>query len=96
MAFELRTAQLESGLSLPYVEQGDANAAPVLLVHAYVESWRSFETLLQHLPSSIRAIALTQRGHGDADKPTAGYGLHELAPDLAFVPGRSSARLLAV
>jgi hypothetical protein len=72
MAFELRTAQLESGLSLPYVEQGDANAAPVLLVHAYVESWRSFETLLQHLPSSIRAIARRRQADGRVRSPRTG------------------------
>jgi non-heme chloroperoxidase len=91
---------------MPYVEQGDPSGTPALLVHAYVDSWRSFETLLGHLPESIRALAPTLRGHGDADKPASGYGLDELTTDLvafmddagveaAVVVGSSSGGYLA-
>jgi pimeloyl-ACP methyl ester carboxylesterase len=55
----------------------------VLLVHAYVDSWRSFEPVLPHLPPTLHAFALTQRGHGDAEKPATGYTLTELADELA-------------
>lgn len=75
--------ELAGGLSLPYVEQGDPAGVPVLLVHAYVDSWHSFEPVLAHLPDWIHAFAVTQRGHGDASRPDSGYGLPDLAGDLA-------------
>lgn len=69
-------------LGLPYVEQGDVEGVPVILLHAYADSWRSFERVLPHLPASIRAFAVTQRGHGDAPKPPNGYGIEDFAGDL--------------
>jgi non-heme chloroperoxidase len=66
---------------LPYVEQGDATGIPVLMLHGVTDSWRSFELALPHLPDDIRAIAVTQRGHGDAPKPERGYLIEDLASD---------------
>ena len=68
---------------MPYVEQGNPTGTPVLLVHAYADSWRSFEPVLPYLAPSLHAFALTQRGHGDAEKPSVGYALAELAAELA-------------
>ena len=75
-------ARLDTGVSLPYVVQGDADGVPVVLLHAYADSWRSFEIVLGHLPAWIRALAPTQRGHGDADKPAGGYTPAGMAADL--------------
>jgi non-heme chloroperoxidase len=83
MAREIKSAQLSNGLRLPYMEQGDRSGVPVVFVHAYLESWRSFELLLPHLPSSIHAFAVTQRGHGDADRPASGYRVEDSSADLA-------------
>jgi non-heme chloroperoxidase len=80
---DVKPAQLSSGLTLPYVEQGDPSGVPVVLLHAYAESWRSFERVFAYLPPSIRAFAVTQRGHGDADRPTSGYGLQDFSADVA-------------
>ena len=80
---EIKWATLPNTLELPYVEQGDEAAGlPVVLLHGYADSWRSFELVLQHLPRSIRAIAVTQRGHGEADKPASGYAVTDFAADL--------------
>jgi pimeloyl-ACP methyl ester carboxylesterase len=38
--------------------------------------------VLPHLPDDIRAIAVTQRGHGDAPKPESGYRIEDLAGDV--------------
>lgn len=73
---------LPDGLRLPYVEQGDRAGVPVVLLHAFADSWRSFEGVLPHLPGSIRAIAVTQRGHGDAGRPATGYRVEDFAADL--------------
>jgi non-heme chloroperoxidase len=81
-ALRANTAVLPGGLRLPYVEQGDAAGLPVVLLHAFADSWRSFERVLEHLPSSMRAIAVSQRGHGDADRPATGYRVEDFASDL--------------
>jgi pimeloyl-ACP methyl ester carboxylesterase len=72
---------LASGVTLRYVEQGDRSGVSVLLLHGFTDSWRSFELVLPHLPTSIRAVALTQRGHGDADRPAAGCRTRDFAPE---------------
>jgi len=79
----VQSIDLPTGVRLQYVERGDLTGVPVLLLHGFTDSWRSFELVLPHLPATIRAIALSQRGHGDADRPVAGYGLRDFAADLA-------------
>lgn len=69
-------------IDLPYVEQGDASGVPVLLIHGATDSWRAYEPVLPHLPDDIRAIAVTQRGHGDAPKPDSGYAIDDFAADV--------------
>lgn len=70
-----------TGVRLPYTETGDPDGVPVLLLHGLSDSRLSFDPLVPHLPDSIRAIAATQRGHGDAAKPLIGYGVEQLAGD---------------
>jgi non-heme chloroperoxidase len=77
-----KTAELPSGTRLEYVEQGDPSGVPVVLVHGITDSWRSFERVLPHLPGSVHAFALSQRGHGDSDRPVSGYRPQDLAVDL--------------
>ena len=79
----IKSVELPGRTGLAYAEQGDALGVPVLFLHGATDSWRSFERVLPHLPESIRAIALTQRGHGDSDRPASGYRLHDFAADLA-------------
>ncbi len=55
----------------------------MVLLHGITDSWRSFERVLPHLPDSIRAFALSQRGHGDADRPATGYRPEDFAADVA-------------
>jgi non-heme chloroperoxidase len=64
------------------VEQGDPSGVPVVLLHAFADSWRSFERVLPYLPRSIHAFAVTQRGHGDADRPASGYGVEQFTADV--------------
>jgi non-heme chloroperoxidase len=78
-----KSAALPGGLTLPYVEQGESSGLPVVLLHAFGDSWRSFEPMLPFLPESIHACAVTQRGHGDADRPASGYAVEDFTADLA-------------
>jgi non-heme chloroperoxidase len=82
MAPIIKSVELPHRVKLPYVEQGDSSGVPMLLLHGYTDSWHSFETVLPHLPESIHAFALTQRGHGDAERPTAGYRTRDFAADV--------------
>jgi pimeloyl-ACP methyl ester carboxylesterase len=97
MAPAIKSVELPNGVRLPYAEQGDPSGVPLLLVHGYAGSWRDFELLLPHLPPSIRALAPTQRGHGDASRPADGYRPRDLAADLvAFLDAlRLEAAVLA-
>jgi pimeloyl-ACP methyl ester carboxylesterase len=78
-----KSAALSTGLRLPYVEQGDPAGVPVILLHGSSDSWRSWELLLPRLPASLHAYAITQRGHGDADRPRDGYRPEDQAADVA-------------
>jgi len=73
------------GPRLAFVEQGQPTGQPVLMLHGFTDSWRSFEPVLPHLPSGIRAIALTQRGHGDSDRPDEPYTPRTFANDAVRV-----------
>jgi pimeloyl-ACP methyl ester carboxylesterase len=102
-----RTIQLSPQLALSYVDVGDRRATEVVvLVPGLSDSWRSYERVLPHLPASIRAIAISPRGHGDSDKPQTNYAVRDYAADLrllfdalalprAVVAGHSSASLVA-
>jgi non-heme chloroperoxidase len=78
-----RSIQLSTGVTLPYMEQGDPSGVPMILLHGYSDSSRSYELMLPHLPDSIHAYAYTQRGHADADKPVAGYRVEDYVADVA-------------
>lgn len=78
-----KSADIRTGIRLTYAEQGDPSGVPVLLLPGYTDSWRSFERVLASLPRSVRAFALSQRGHGDSDRPATGYAVKDFAEDLA-------------
>ncbi len=83
MATRVHSVTLANGITLQYVEQGDPSGIPMLLLHGVTDSWRSFEPVLSFMPASIRAFALTQRGHGDASRPPTGYRYTDFAADAA-------------
>ncbi len=105
MAPEARSAALASGLTLSYGEQG-RGGVPLVLLPGPTDSWRSYGPLLGCLPDSVHVLAVSQRGHGDSEKPTSGYRVEDLANDLglfldavgverAVVAGHSGAGLVA-
>jgi pimeloyl-ACP methyl ester carboxylesterase len=79
----MKSVVLKNGIRLPYVEQGNEDGVPLILLHGYTDSWRSFEPVLPLLPRFIHAFVPTQRGHGDADRPISGYAPDDFAADLA-------------
>lgn len=82
MALEEKSVELRNGVTLRYAEHGKISGLPLLLLPGLGDSWRSFAPVLEFLPDSIRALAITQRGHGGADHPQKGYGFSDFAADL--------------
>lgn len=79
---EVSTVTVEGGLTLSYAEQGDRAGPVIVLLPGPTDSWRSYEPVLEQLPPSIHAIAVSQRGHGDSDKPSRGYRVEDFAADV--------------
>ena len=73
---------LDSGLALSLSDQGDASGPVVLLLPGPTDSWRSYQPVLDLLPHEIPAIAVSQRGHGESDKPDASYNVEGFAADV--------------
>ena len=67
-------------LDLHYVEQGQGQ--PLVLIHGWSQSTRSFAKQLAGLSSRYRVIAVDMRGHGESPKPSHGYRVARLAADL--------------
>lgn len=73
---------LGSGLTLSCAEQGDPSAPAVVMLPGPTDSWRSYQPVLDLLPDGVRAIAVSQRGHGESDKPESGYRVEDFAADV--------------
>ena len=76
------TVTLPGGLSLSYAEQGEQSGPALVLLPGPTDSWRSYEPVLEAIPLSVRTIAVSQRGHGDSDKPRTGYRVQDFAGDV--------------
>jgi len=97
----IKFVKLSTGVKLQYAEQGDSTGIPVLFLHGLSDSWYSFKPVLSNLPDSIHAFSISQRGHGNSDRPKEGYSYNDFAADLkafmdslhiekAFIVGHSS------
>ena len=76
------TPLLSTGVRLHYAEQGDATGEAIIFLHGYSDSWYSFSRVLPLLSPEYHAFALTQRGHGDSEKPECCYTLDDFAADV--------------
>ena len=105
-----RTVTLAGGLRLDCAEQGeprDAVGRPaVVLLPGLSDSWRSFVPVLDRIPAEVWALAVSQRGHGDSDRPASDYTPEDYAADVvalldavsvgrAVLVGHSSSTLTA-
>lgn len=73
---------LESGLTLSYAERGGLGDDAVVLLPGPTDSWRSYGTVLDLIPESVRVVAVSLRGHGDSSSPQSGYRVEDLASDV--------------
>ena len=65
-----------------YLEWGDLQAQPILLLHGGHQSAHSWDLVSLHFAKKYRVIALDQRGHGDSEWARNGdYSNHTMAHD---------------
>jgi len=78
LGFSSGVVQLPGGSSVHYVERAPMSSPtsaaappspPLVLVHGWPDSWRSWLRVLPLLPLDRRVIALDQLGYGDSSKP---------------------------
>ena len=74
--------RLQTGLQVHYAEQGDPTEQAIIFLHGYSDSWYSFSRVLSLLSAEYHAFALTERGHGDSDKPECCYTVDDFADDV--------------
>ncbi|MGA2403544.1 MAG: alpha/beta hydrolase [Syntrophobacteraceae bacterium] len=74
--------RLGTGVTLHYADNGEKAGPPVVFLHGYVDSWRSFLRVIEALRPGRRAIALDLRGHGDSDKPECCYTIEDFTRDM--------------
>jgi non-heme chloroperoxidase len=93
-------------LTLSYTARGDGLGAALVLLPGPTDSWRSYSPVLDRFSSSMQVVAVSQRGHGDSDKPPTGYRVEDFAGDVvplldclgieqAVVAGHSGSCLVA-
>ncbi len=79
---QFATTHLSTGVTLHYAKHGDPTGEAIILLHGYSDSWFSFSRVLTLLSPSYHAFALTERGHGDSEKPECCYTLDDFAADV--------------
>jgi pimeloyl-ACP methyl ester carboxylesterase len=78
-----KTIKLANGLTLAYVEMGDSQGLPTLLIHGYTDNSRSWSLIAPYFKNR-RLLAIDQRGHGKSDAPACCYSYTDLADDAAL------------
>jgi pimeloyl-ACP methyl ester carboxylesterase len=75
---------LSTGITMNVALAGPADARPVILVHGFPESHRTWRALAPLLSDQLRLVMPDLRGFGDSDRPqdVADYGTETLIADI--------------
>lgn len=85
-AVVVRRIPVAEGVSLHAVVWPDGQARPFLLVHGLSSNCRTWEAVARRLHGEGHPVATVDlRGHGQSDKPDAGYDFATLSSDLVTV-----------
>ena len=75
-----KSLRLPNGLTTTYVELGNPTGEPLLLLHGYTDSSRSWSLVVPYL-AKYRLLIPDLRGHGGSDAPPCCYGSTQVADD---------------
>jgi pimeloyl-ACP methyl ester carboxylesterase len=70
---------------LAYIDMGDPNGPPVVLIHGYTDNARDWVPLIPYLSKRYRLIVVDIRGHGRSDKPECCYARIDFAYDIKLL-----------
>lgn len=81
---EQRRLELSTGITMNVALAGPVDAPPVILVHGFPESHRTWRALVPLLADDLRLVMPDLRGFGASDKPqdVADYATEKLLADL--------------
>ena len=84
MTIEQRRLQLSTGIEMNVASAGRQDAPPVILLHGFPESHRTWRGLVPLLSDQLRLVMPDQRGFGDSDRPqeVEAYRTETLLADL--------------
>lgn len=71
-----------NGVTLHYLQAGQGDTSPVVLLHGYAETSHMWRSLMPQLAGSHVVIAPDLRGAGQSSKPDSGYDKKTLAQDI--------------
>ena len=75
-----------NGLRFHYLDWGEPDRPPMLLLHGFAQTCHSWDFVALSLSDRFRLIALDQRGHGDSDwAPDGDYSPEAQQEDLKAV-----------
>lgn len=78
-----KSISLPTGVTLNYVEHGQVSKTPLVLLHGFTDSWRSFEHVITKFSKDYYVVAITHRGHGGSSKPEQAYKIKDYSDDVA-------------
>src|SRR5919107_88886 len=73
------------GLRFHYRDWGEPTAPPVVLLHAYLQHARTWDTIAKGLADRCRVLALDQRGFGESERAADYHELRLVADVAEFV-----------
>ena len=79
-----QSINLPTGITMKYIEMGQADGPPLIFLHGMTDNSRSWSLLVPYFTDKYHVYMLDQRGHGDTDKPDLRmFSLAMYAADLA-------------
>lgn len=94
---EKKSILLRTGIAMKYTEAGNPLGVPVILLHGYTDSGRSFQQMINALERQnpqLRILAPDLRGHGESSMPDS-VSCRE-NPETCFEPADFAADIVAL
>jgi pimeloyl-ACP methyl ester carboxylesterase len=76
---------LPNNQHLAYIDMGNPQGPPVVLIHGYTDNARDWVPLIPYLSPKFRLIVVDIRGHGRSDKPECCYARIDFAYDIKLL-----------
>ena len=76
---------LPNNQRLAYIDMGNPQGPPVVLIHGYTDNARDWVPLIPYLSNRLRLIVVDIRGHGRSDKPECCYTRIDFAYDIKLL-----------